>query len=303
MDIENEPNTLSDDDVVNAPAPAEGESADISSQAPPSAGGDNSPPAEGTADWRVQLEDQDLIKTAERYNTPKDAIKALREAQQKIRSGQLERGLPTDATDEQVAEYRAAHGIPDSPDKYELSLEEGLVLGEEDSRIMQEVFKVAHGEHLPAETLSKMTNAMLHARAVEAERIETRDRLQTQEAQRVLKEQWRGDFDVNLNLVQGFVNGLPAEIKELVRDARLPDGTALFNRPEVLDYFAQAQRQINPGATVVGIGGSAALPTIEQEIKTLEARMTDEDWHSDKEANDRLLKLYEAREGIQKQQG
>jgi len=75
-------------------------------------------------DWRNQVVDSlggedDAVKEKQlaqlnRFSTYSDMSKSFFEAQSKIRSGQIETGLPENATEDQLKDYREANGIPES---------------------------------------------------------------------------------------------------------------------------------------------------------------------------------------------
>jgi hypothetical protein len=217
--------------------------------------------------------------------------------QEKIRSGMVSTGLPDDATPDQLADYRTANGIPETAEAYELQLDEGLVLGEEDNRIFKGVFDVAHGLNLPGTAMSALTNALLTGRQVEADAAVAQDGVDNQLTNQQLKEAWGGDFERNNNSVKGLIAKLPESIRQSFMDARLPDGRAVFNSPEIMVAMAEWAMAIDPAATVVP-NSANAVQAMNDEIKALEARMGDDDWHADTEANARYETLIDARERL-----
>jgi hypothetical protein len=222
------------------------------------------------------------------------------ESMDKIRSGMVESGLPENPSDEQLAEYREANGIPTEPGGYELNLDEGLVLGEEDERIMKGVYDVAYANNVPSESVNAMTNALLQGRQQEMDARISQDGVDKQTSDRQLKDAWGGDFETNLNSVKGLINSLPASIKEGFMDARTPDGRAIFNSPELMVAFAEWQRKIDPSATVVP-NVSNPIQSMNDEIKSLEDRMGDEDWHKDLDSQKRYQDLVNARDSMMQQ--
>ena len=249
--------------------------------------------------WRESIagDDEALLNVLKRHKDLRSVLKSGWEAQQKIRRGEVSNGLPENPTDEQLAAWRQANGVPESADKYELDIEEGLVLGEVDTRILQEVQAAAHRENIPAAALSKITNAFLHGRQQEQEALQAQDGLHQQQATRQLKEAWGQDFQANVNLAKMFLSQLPEEVRDNVASARMADGRALFNSPEVLDYIAEHMRKIAPAATLVP-NSSNPLQSINEEIKRLEDRMGTPEWYKDDAAQKRYRDLIEAREGM-----
>jgi hypothetical protein len=64
--------------------------------------------------------------------------------QQQLSSGEYVKRLPKDAKPEQVAEWRKNNGIPESPEKYDFNLPDGLVMGEADLNVARKFLK-KHG--------------------------------------------------------------------------------------------------------------------------------------------------------------
>ena len=261
-------------------------------------------------DWRTQAvgamgiepgEDFDKrVTQLERVSDFGVLAKNYFSAQDKIRAGEISNGLPENPSDEQVAQWREANGVPAEVGGYELSLDEGLVLGEADERIMEGIYGIAHTGNVPGAVMNEMTNAMLKGRQVEAEARITQDGVDKQMTNQQLKDAWGGDFEMNTNMVRGLVNQLPESVKDTFSNARMADGKALFNSPEIMIAMAEWARKINPSATVVP-NSSNPMQTMNDEIKTLEDRMGEPDWHKDKAANDRLMALYDARDSMAKQ--
>ena len=96
----------------------------------------------------MRLNDPDAaereLKRLERYKTPQDWLKATHEAAAKLRKGEVQSGLPENPTDEQIAEYREANGIPAEATGYELDLGEGVTLSEGDQSIIDAMTPLAH---------------------------------------------------------------------------------------------------------------------------------------------------------------
>jgi len=211
-------------------------------------------------DWRPQLakslgfEDSEADKIAkkmERYADLPAVLKSWNEATNKIREGKLSSGLSENPTPEELAEYREARGIPSDPKGYELSLDEGLILGDEDNRILENVFKEAVDLNIPKASMNTMVNAFMKAREVEADARNTQDNIESQQADRVLREHWGNDYKANINHFHNLMNQLPKDIKGLFMNARLQDARGVINSPEMVIFFTDIARKLNPAGTVV----------------------------------------------------
>lgn len=249
---------------------------------------------EGTDDFNKRM------KQLERVTDISMLGKNYFEAQDKIRSGQLSSGLPENATDEQIAEWREANGVPETAEAYELSLDEGLVLGEADQEIMKDVYKAAHAHNIPTEAMSEMVNSFLRAREVEADALVQQDGVDAQMSIKSLKDAWGADYTPNINVVNGLLNNLPETVRDAFKSARLPDGKAVFNSPEVMIAFADWARKVNPTAALLP-NSNNPMQTMNDEIKALEDRMGTPEWYKDTAAQKRYQDLLNAREQLQKQ--
>lgn len=256
-------------------------------------------------DWRNQIltkagfeEGEGFDKAMKQLDRVSDfgvLAKNYLSAQDKIRSGEISNGLPEDPTDEQMADYREAHGIPQSPEEYTLNLEEGLELGEGDEEVMKDVYQIAHANNVSPEVISDITNAMLKHEQGKMDTRISQDGIDQQLTDKQLKETWAGDFKTNLNMVKGLINQLPATVKEQFESARMPDGKAVFNSPEMMVAMAEWARTINPAATVVP-NSNNPMQTMNDEISALEDRMGTQEWYKDTDAQQRYQNLVEARE-------
>ncbi len=220
-------------------------------------------------------------------------IKSHFSAQDRIRAGEISNGLPANATPEQVTEWRKANDIPDAADKYNIALDKGLVLGEEDNRIMAKVFPVALQHNVSNKAMSAITSTFLAARIKEEEQILLNDDVDAKATTGMLKTAWGKDHPVNVQMVANLIALLPAAVQESFSNARMPDGKAVLNSPEVLVWMADIARQLNPAGTVVP---NANNPTqaISDEIKALEARMGTPEWFKDIAAQERYRALIDA---------
>lgn len=255
-------------------------------------------------DWRSQLagENESALKLLERVTDLPTLVKNYAAAQERIRKGEISNGLPENATDEQVAQWREANGIPESPDAYKIEPGEGLQLGEEDERIMKGVLGAAHKHNISNEAMNEITAAMLNGREAEFEAIEQQDNLDKMAATNAMKQAWGGDYTANVNLVKGFMAQLPEGVRDLFTNARLSDGRAVFNSPEVLAFFADTARKLNPAGTVVP-NSNNPVQAISDEIARYEKMMRDDynGWHKDAAAQKRYQELLTARDSMQAQ--
>lgn len=252
-------------------------------------------------EWRNLLAGGDEGKTGrlERYSDMPKVMDAFFSQQDVIRAGEVSNGLPENATDEQLANYRVANGIPEEATGYELNLEEGLVLGEEDTKIMEGIYSVAHAGNVSTDVVSAMTTALLKGRQVESEAIATEDNLVQHRTTQTLKEAWGGDYTTNINMVDGLLNQIPGEVKELFETSRLANGQYVLGSPEMMVFLADVARKLDPAGVVVPNGGNQPQ-AIADEIADIESKMGTDEYFKDNKMQARYRDLITAREAMNK---
>ncbi len=255
-----------------------------------------------TYDWRKEISggDEKAAKTFERFSTIQDAGKAYLEAVTKIRSGELAKPLPKDATPDQVAEWRKGNDIPDSPAGYFEKLPNGLVIGEEDKPLFDGFAKAMHDLNAPP--------AMIHA-AVEWYYGMQDEQVQAQQGadgerktklESELRTAWGQDFQANANIYMGYIDSAPAEVKEALTTARDIDGNYILYRPEVVAWLTAQARELNPTGHILPGGSGGDLSSVQTEIDGIEKlmRTNRSEYNRDEAKQARLRQLYTAREKL-----
>jgi hypothetical protein len=150
-------------------------------------------------------------------------------------------GPPENATDQQVAEWRAEHGVPDEPDGYEPPAVEGI---QWDADALNPILEIAHGHNLPKQAVADALAA--YAERIQEQRAEIK-RLDAENAKAV-----RSTFsEAEIAAVKAAAKAMPGELRTMLNTARLPDGSRLVNQPEVLrmiaaSYGAKGEHQPQP---------------------------------------------------------
>lgn len=224
-------------------------------------------------------------------------LKNYVEAQEKIRTGQISSGLPENPTPEQMTEWRGNNDVPAESKDYNVTLDEGLIIGDQDQAILDDIYRVGHEGNVPNSVMSGMVNSFLAAREAEIDSIQQDDGIHNQQTSQKLKEAWGQDYDTNINMVKGLFNGMPETMRDEFLGARMPDGRAVFNSPEAMVFFGDMARKLNPAGTVVP-NSNNPVQAIDDEIKSLEGKMKEPGWHKDVDSQSRLTALYNAQENM-----
>lgn len=253
----------------------------------------------GALDWRKNVAggDEAAVKMLERFSTPADLGKAYREAVTKIRSGELAKPLPKDATPEQVAEWRKGNGIPEKPEGYFEKLPNGLVIGEDDKPLFEGFAKEMHGLNAPPAMLHKAVEWYYSMQDQQIQAQQVADTESKGKLEGALKTAWGADFGPNANVYSSFMATLPKEVGEALTTARDVDGNFVLYRPEVVSWLTGLAREINPAGHITPAGGAGDMQSIQGEIDKYEKMMRENRtaYNKDEKAQARLRQLYDAR--------
>ncbi len=268
------------------------------------------PPAETWAntapdDWRAQLagDDEARLNQLTRMSSVGQLVDNYFEAQDKIRSGQIEAAsVPTeDSSEDEWAAFRETNNIPTTAEEYKVELGEGLVIGDDDQEVLNQVYPVAHALNLPTEAVSQLANALLEGQAQQFHKLEIQQESYRKEADSLVRDAWKGDYEVNKNLIGATILGsLPESVRDEFAHATLADGRKVFNSPEMLIAMAEWARVQNPSAVVVP-NNANPMQAMETEIAEIEKRIGDDTWYKDTGAQKRYQDLITARDNLKKQ--
>jgi hypothetical protein len=222
--------------------------------------------------WREQAAGNDQAKLAElrRYQTPGAALTALFDAKERIRTGLLAKPLPANPNEQEVAEYRAAQGIPEKPEGYAENLPQGIVLGEEDKPVFNSLMAELHKIHTPP----RVAHAILgwYNKHVESEagEIAAQDGRDKEEVQTALRQEWGNDYKANVNINANYLQSLPPDVRDAITNARDLDGRALVNHAGVLKWLTEVARNNADVSTLMLDTGGNAMKSINQRIAEIE---------------------------------
>jgi hypothetical protein len=251
-------------------------------------------------DWRTKLagEDPKLLQRFGRYASPKDVAQALIAAQNKISSGELLPSLGKEPSAEALKEWRAAHGIPEKSDGYDVA---ELKVSEAGKATVAKFLEMAHGTNQTPEQVKanlKFINEMQKDHHKVQLEKDADSKIKCEDA---LHAEWGGDYRRNQNAIQGMLDGLmPAELQADFMMARLPDGRQIGAVPEVLKALLGVTLQANPVATIVPGGSGNPMKGIEDRIKDIETTMRKDSktYYGDEKMQEEYRKLITAREDM-----
>jgi hypothetical protein len=188
-----------------------------------------------------------------RFTTEEDFVKGAVQAHAKLRAGEIQTVDVSNMSEEQLAEYREAQGIP-TDGKYEVSLPSDVKMQEGDEAMIAQVMPIALAGNVPAPVFNAMVEAQLRGRDALLDQMVAQDGIDRQTFESVARENWGADFEVNMNRLTNMMNMLPEAVREDFQDARLANGKGLMNSPEVVNFLVSLDRQIHPLDTLPGEG-------------------------------------------------
>ena len=229
--------------------------------------------------WRELYagEDNNKLSRLSRYASPTAALDAMIAAQNKISSGEYKQStpFPEKGTAEEQAIWRSNNSIPEAADKYDLSFENGLVIGEDDKPIIDDFLSVAHQANMPENMVKAAVQWYYDNQEKQEEAQYERDEQAREAGEDELRAEWGQEFKANINRIHGLLDTASEGVKDKFINARLTDGTPLASNPDVLRFLADMALQINPAVTLVPGAGDNLAGSISDEISNLEKMMGD----------------------------
>ena len=259
--------------------------------------------------WRDQMAagDKDLAKALKRYNSPDAVARAMREAQAKITSGDLQPTLPDDASDEQVAAYRESMGIPEEPSGYKPEFPEQIQLDDNDKELLGEFYEHMHNQHATPAHVQAAIDWYSDALLKQAQDFSEVRQNRYEETQRELGREWGEEAKVNINIAKRFFDAEMAAIGQSPEDLRnvvLADGTRLGDNTAFVKLFASLGRA-NAGTTDLDFinGAPGSLQSVDARLDELQKLMVSDKPEDQKkywsdEVQAEVSSLYERKERL-----
>lgn len=250
-------------------------------------------------DWRAEVagDDDKFRSQLDRFDSPAAFGNSFREAHQTISSGKLKEPLDANASEDQVRAYREANGIPLDHSGYLENLPDGLVLGEEDTEIFSSFAESLHSVNADPAVAHKAiewyNNFQEQAQEAQAEA----DHAHHVATEDTLRQDWGPDYRTNINMIGAMIEKtFGAEGKEIILNARGPDGHALMNNIEILHGLGEMARGMMHPMAIPGQEGDPQQ-TVDDEIAEIEKFMKDDRaaYNKDEKKQARLRQLYEIR--------
>lgn len=261
-------------DGKGAAAGGDGKSGAAAGGAAAGAAGGNGKAAEGVwpSDWRQQMAGGDAkrLKQLERYASPQDVWNKAVALEGRLTAGELKPTLPKNASSEVLAEYRKAHGIPETAAGYSDHLKD-LKLDDADKPLVDQVVAAAHAVHASPEAVKAMVGVWPKLKEAAAHRQHELDSQAQQVGEDTLRGEWGGEFRRNMSLVHQLLDGTGDKtLKDQVLGGRLADGTPIGSSPAALKMLLGVALQANPTGLVLPGGNADPSGSIREELKKID---------------------------------
>ena len=199
-----------------------------------------------TDDWRSSIQDEKLRDHAGRFTSVLDLVGKHYELRQQLSTAV--QPLGKDPTDEQVATFRKASGVPETTDGYEFTVPEGHEVTDADKAFQASAAEVFHKFDIPvsaAKGLGEWWNEVT-ASALQAQ-IDG-DKAYADETTAALKGEWPGEeFDRNKQFADSAIAKIFGDKLDEVRAIETKDGRFILDHPDFIRMFAQYGREMQEG--------------------------------------------------------
>lgn len=261
-------------------------------------------PADWPKDWREKLADGDekLGKQLSRMSSPQDLLKSYKALESKLSSGEYKKvsQLPDKPTEEELAAYRKENGIPDTWEGYDIKLEDGLVIGDDDKPIVDAFLQAMHEKNAPSGTINAALNAYYQLAEEEKQLRAEADLDALKDMEDELRAEYGAEYRKNQNILANYVDTLPEELGKNLVGARLANGKKLLSDPDAVRYFVNLAKEANPTITNFNGDTGEALKSIQEEIDGL--KVGSPEYWKDQTKQDRYRELIELRDNLNAKQ-
>ena len=224
-------------------------------------------------DWRARMagEDKKLLGFLGRYPSERAFVEAAKKDRDTLFANKTVK-LPDNATDEEVAAYRKANGIPDEATGYFDALGD-LTVGDDDKPIVEQFLSAMHETNAPPALVKAAVATYYQIVEEQAAAEANADRAMQSESIEALREEWGPDYKRNLNAMHNYLETLPETVRSAFTHGRGADGRPLGFNADVVKWLAGKALEENPLATVTPGAGQTSVQAVDARIAEIEGKM------------------------------
>ncbi len=223
-------------------------------------------------DWQRNIigADDKLAKDIAKFDSPKAIYESYRALQAKLSAGDLRPALPKDPKPDELTAWRKEHGIPEKPEGYDLA---DLKIPDKDKPFVSSIVAKLHEANASPDVVKAAVATYYGEQERYVQERLAKDVEERQVGTDALNQEWGGNFRRNVNLVEGLLAKFPSAVRDAIKTARAPDGTLLFNQPDVMRGFLAAALESNPAGIVVPAAGGDLGKTALEEYRDIKKLM------------------------------
>ncbi len=249
------------------------------------------------------------LKRLGRIKDPAALYGMYREAEGRLTSGGLVKIPGKDASEEDVAAYHKALGVPEKAEGYfkDIKLDNGAVIGDADKPVVEYFANAAHEGGMPPGAFNKLINAYYAAEEDRAAALDDADDAFKTDSTKELKEELGPSYRRQTNGIGSLFKTAPGGTDAKNQKAlfnrllagRMADGRIVGDDPDMIRWLVGMNGELNPASMVVEDGDQSgkSIATELAEIKKL--RNTDPTLYDSKETQAREQELIAAQTKIQ----
>ena len=260
------------------------------------------------SDWRTKAaaaeadekERTKFLKRLERFQSPEDALKALREQDIKLSSGKFIDNLPEKHTPEQLAEWRKKNGIPEDVKGYDLTLGKGRIIGDEDRPMVEKFVEKMHQSNANPTQVKQALEAYYDLREEDSRALAEFDAEAAKSNEDALRSEWGGEYRVNTNINENLLATLPDALRNNMLGGRMADGSLIKDNADFKRMINTFAREINPVGVITPANGQNAVATIDSRMAEIENMMGTRKYEENDAIQAEYRSLIEAKEKYSK---
>lgn len=199
-----------------------------------------------STNWRDAITEPELRKVADRFNTPRDAIKSVADMRRKLSTAIH---VPSkDASNEELEAFHKALGVPETPGGYEFAVPEGYEPTEADIEFQSNMAQAMYEAGVSADGASILIGQYNEFAQKQQEMLVQQDNAYAKETDLALRKEWGKDYDRNLELAKRASRELLGKDFEEAKELTDKNNRYILDNPLMVKLFARIGGEMDEGA-------------------------------------------------------
>lgn len=260
------------------------------------------PSAPDLASLRQALagDDEKFGKVLGRYTT----AEAMREGWKNAIAAAQEKSKPLsladDATEEQVAEYRKAIGLPEKADEYPIAFRDGFETTDADSEVLGSLKEALHAKGGDPRTAAIAMEWYQDTLLQQVQDANAYAATKAEETQELLRGEYGSEYKGNIEAAKTFLQQHLGDqgVSDFLT-AKLEDGSRVQDSPEVVKMMVNLSRDYYGGTGIVNGDVETTAKTLDEKLSAFMTMKTESpsEYYSDK-VQQEVAALYEQKKRL-----